>query len=187
MKKIEYNIKGMVCSRCLKVLHEELEALGATILKIQLGRILLEYIPEDITTQQFESVFKENEFEIIRDVPTLLAEETKREIHEYVWKSDHGVNLSDFLSTRLKRNYDGISKNFTNIYGRTIERYSLIIKVERAKELLEIGELNMSEIAYSLGYQNPSALSRQFKKETGMTLNSYRQLEKRERIPVDKI
>lgn len=187
MKIIEYNIKGMVCSRCLKVLNDELEALGATVLEIQLGRIVLQYTPEEINTQQFESVFRENEFEIIRDIPTLLAEETKRLIHEYVWRSDHGVNLSDFLSARLKRNYDGISKNFSNIYGRTIERYNLILKVERAKELIEIGEINISEIAYSLGYQNPSALSRQFKKETGMTLNMYRQLEKRERIPLDKI
>jgi|SRR5680860_399016 len=187
MEKIEFNIKGMVCSRCLKVLHDELEDLGATVLQIQLGRILLQYTPEEINTQQFESVFKENDFEIIRDLPTLLAEKTKRLVHEYVWRSDHEVNLSDFLSTRLKRNYDGISKNFSTVFGRTIERYSLILKVERAKELIEIGELNLSEIAYSLGYQNPSALSRQFKKETGMTLNRYRQLEKRERIPLDKI
>lgn len=187
MKTIEYNIKGMVCSRCLKVLHEELEALGATVLEIRLGRILLEYTPGEITRQQFEAVFRENEFDIIRDIPTLLAEETKRLIHEYVWKSDHGVNLSDFLSERLKRNYNSISKNFSNIYGRTIERYNLILKVERAKELVEIGELNLSEIAYGLGYQYPSALSRQFKKETGMTLSDYQQLEKRDRIPLDKI
>lgn len=187
MKKIEYNIKGMVCSRCLKVLHEELEALGATVLEIQLGRILLEYTPEGINTQQFESVFRENDFEIIRDITTLLAEKTKRLVHEYVCKSDHEINLSDFLSARLNRSYDGISKNFSTIYGRTIERYCLILKVERAKELIETGELNLSEIAYSLGYQNPSALSRQFKKETGMTLNMYRQLEKRDRIPLDKI
>ena len=187
MEKIEYNIKGMVCSRCLKVLHEELEAHGATVLEIKLGRIVIHYAPEEINTQQFESVIRENEFEIIRDLPTLLAEKTKRLIHEYVWKSDHDVNFSDFLSARLKRNYDGISKNFSNIYGRTIERYCLILKVERAKELIETGELNLSEIAYSLGYQYPSALSRQFKKETGMTLNMYKQLEKRERIPLDKI
>ncbi len=187
MKKIEYNIKGMVCSRCLKVLHEELEAIGASVVEIQLGRIVLQYTPEEINTQQFEVIFRENDFEIIWDPPTLLAEKTKRLIHEYVWKSDHTVNLSDFLSTRFTRNYDGISKNFSTIFGRTIERYSLILKVERAKELIEIGEINISEIAYSLGYQNPSALSRQFKKETGMTLNMYRQLEKRERIPLDKI
>jgi AraC-like DNA-binding protein len=53
--------------------------------------------------------------------------------------------------------------------------------------LIENGELSFSETAYAMGYQNLSALSRQFKRETGMTLKEYKNLDKGMRIPIDKI
>jgi copper chaperone CopZ len=39
----EFKIKGMICSRCLKVLRNELKATGAKVIKIQLGTIVIEY------------------------------------------------------------------------------------------------------------------------------------------------
>ena len=79
-----------------------------------------------------------------------------------------------------------ISDNFSNIFGQTIERYAVLLKIERTKELIEMGKLNFTQIAYLLGYSNLSGLSRQFKQETGDTMKKYK--EKREvRTPLDKI
>src|SRR5690625_721465 len=187
MNTFELNIKGMVCSRCIKVLQDELEANGVDVVDIRLGRILIQYLPDDINKNQIDKIVRDNGFDVIRDPSTLLAEKTRRLVSEFVRNPDRKNNLSGFLFRKLNRNYDQISKNFSEVYGRTLERYYLILKIERAKELIENGDHNFSEIAYRIGYQHPSAFSRQFKKETGMTLREYQHLEKRDRIPLDKI
>ena len=38
----EFLIKNMVCSRCLKVIKQELQELGVTVLSLELGRLLVE-------------------------------------------------------------------------------------------------------------------------------------------------
>jgi len=38
----EFWIKNMVCSRCLKVIKQELQELGVTVLSLELGRLLVE-------------------------------------------------------------------------------------------------------------------------------------------------
>ena len=79
-----------------------------------------------------------------------------------------------------------ICKNFSNIFKQTIERYALLLKIERTKELIEMGKLNFTQIAYLLGYSNLSGLSRQFKNETGCTMKMYKE-KMGVRTPLDKI
>lgn len=183
----EFKIKGMVCSRCLKVLDTELKESGAKVIDIQLGKIVIKYNPKKITNSQITEIIHENEFEVISDKGTILGEQTKQSIINYLWNSDFSDKLSDYLFEKTKINYDNLSKNFSKIYHKTIERYALLLKVERAKELIENGELNFSEIAFILGYQNLSALSRQFKRETGITMKDYKNLGISKRIPLDRI
>jgi copper chaperone CopZ len=42
----EFKIKGMICSRCLKVLKIELKAANVNVLELALGKIKVEYYPE---------------------------------------------------------------------------------------------------------------------------------------------
>ncbi|MBD80967.1 MAG: hypothetical protein CL840_18765 [Crocinitomicaceae bacterium] len=183
----EFKIKGMICSRCLKVLNTELKATGAKVIEIQLGKVVIQYNPDKISKSLIEQIIKENEFEIIWDGESILAEQTKRWIINYLWNTDQQEKLSDYLSKQLRNNYDHLSKIFSKAFGKTIERYGILLKVERIKELIENGELSFSEIAYVMGYQNPSALSRQFKRETGMTMKEYKNIGVSRRIPIDKI
>ena len=183
----EFKIKGMICSRCLKVLNNELRATGAEVVEIQLGKVVISYNPNKIIRSLVDKIIQENEFEILWDKESILAEQTKRWVINYIWNTNHDETLSDYLVEKVNKNYDLLSKNFSKIYGKTIERYSILLKVERVKELIENGELSFSEIAYAMGYQNLSALSRQFKRETGMMLKNYKKLDKGKRIPIDKI
>ena len=80
-----------------------------------------------------------------------------------------------------------MSRIFSKTFGKSIERYSILLKIERAKELIENDKLSFSEISYELGYQNPSGLSRLFKKESGMTLKEYKSLGESRRVPIDRI
>ncbi len=183
----KFKIKGMICSRCLKVLNIELKATGAEVVEIQLGKIVIRYDPSKIDKSLIKQIIQENEFEIIWNKASILAERTKRWIINYLWSTEQEENLSDYLVKKLNTNYDSLSRTFSRTFGKAIERYSILLKMERTKELIENGELSFSEIAYVMGYQNPSALSRQFKRETGMTLKEYKNLEVSRRIPIDKI
>lgn len=58
--------------------------------------------------------------------------------------------------------------------GTTAQEYIRLYVIDRAKALLAEGEMNVSEVAYELGFKYPHHLTRMFKKVTGMTPNTYR-------------
>jgi AraC-like DNA-binding protein len=73
------------------------------------------------------------------------------------------------------------------VEGKSIERYYILQKVERAKELIVYGEQNLTEIAYELGYSSQQHFSRQFKKETGLSPSHFKEVKENKRVSIDKI
>ena len=72
-----------------------------------------------------------------------------------------------------------ISKNyfcylFKKNTGKSIWMYLTEIRMEKAKEMLSGTDLKGYEIAYQIGYDNPSYFSKTFKKLYGVTPNNYR-------------
>ncbi|WOK07274.1 AraC family transcriptional regulator [Imperialibacter roseus] len=183
----EFKIKGMICSRCLKVLNSELKEMAIEVVEIELGRILIRYNSAKIHESLIRKIINENEFEIIWNKESIQAEQTKRWVVNYLWGTSQEMNLSEYLVKKLNTNYNTLSRIFSKTFGKSIERYSILLKIERAKELIENDKLSFSEISYELGYQNPSGLSRLFKKETGMTLKEYKSLGESRRVPIDRI
>lgn len=157
-------------------------------MEIDLGRMLIEYNPIEIHHSYIERVIQENDFELIKNKETLLAEKAKIWVINYIWNSNLDQKLSEYILEKMQiRSYEKLSRTFSKTFGKTIERYCMLLKIERAKEMVEYGEVSLGEIANSLGYQNPSALSRQFKQETGMTLREYKKLDLSQRTPLDRI
>ena len=187
MITVELKIKGMICSRCLKVLKNELRSTGAEVVEIILGKIVVRYNSDNINGAAIKKIIEDNDFEIITTREDIIAEKTKMWVIEYIRNTDMSDNISDYLVKKVEMNYDLLSKIFSKNSGKTIERYCMLIKIEHVKELIENDEMSFSEIAYATGYQNPSALSRLFKHETGMTMTEYKNLEGGNRIPLDKI
>lgn len=66
-------------------------------------------------------------------------------------------------------------RHFRDIAGITPLAYLQKLRIERAKQLLEVTSLNLTSVAETCGYQDPSAFRRLFRRETGMTLSEYRQ------------
>ena len=83
-------------------------------------------------------------------------------------------NYSDLLASELHTEYSALSKLFSSVEGITIEKFITAQKIEKAKELLFYGELNLSEIAFEMHYSSVAHLSSQFKKETGMTPTEFK-------------
>jgi AraC family transcriptional regulator len=182
-------IKNMICSRCLKVIRQDLESIGVELLELRLGKIRIKYPKDKVTLKQIEEFLELDEFELVKDRSEMISEEVKLVLIEMVnnLPIDRTQKLSDFLSEKLHRDYWTLSKTFSKTEGTTIERYLILLRVEKAKELIEYDEMNFSEIAYELGYNSTNHLSGQFKQVTGMSMSEYKQLKDKSRSPLDKI
>lgn len=59
--------------------------------------------------------------------------------------------------------------------GMSVWNYLTVVRLQHAKELLENTDLKSYEIAFQVGYDNPSYFSKLFKKYENMTPNEYRE------------
>tara|TARA_E500000318_G_C3479363_1_gene179792 strand:- start:241 stop:789 length:549 start_codon:yes stop_codon:yes gene_type:complete len=181
----------MVCSRCLKVIKQELEALGVKVISIELGK--LKVISEiDYSTETIESIAKvlrTNGFEIVQSEEEMLVERIKILLIEQLAELPLHIKVktSELLSSALYRDYKMLSKLFSANERITIEKFFIKLKIEKVKELIQLKQHSFSDIGYLLDYSSVNHLSRQFKAETGMSMTDYKNAEGWERNFYDKI
>jgi AraC-like DNA-binding protein len=184
------HIKNMVCNRCIKAVKDELESLGYTLRSIELGEVVLNKEVDNNDTERISKALAENGFELIKDNKGWIINRIKTLIIEYIHhdreKSDY-VNFSDFLSSELNHDYSYLSHLFSSVEGKTIEKYMILQRIEKVKELLVYDELNLNEISYKLGYSSVAHLSRQFKSVTGLTPSHYKKVREEKRKPLDQV
>ncbi len=178
----------MVCSHCAQVLEEKLDESGFAVKKIELGELTLEEPVSDEEYKHLTDLVHNNGFEIINDQGSKVVEQIKQLIIQLV-RNEEGLEgkLSEFLSERIHKDYQYLSRLFSNVEGKSIERYYILQKIERAKELIVYGEQNLTEIAYMLGYSSQQHFSRQFKKETGLSPSHFKEIKENKRISIDEI
>lgn len=188
---MQVHIKNMVCQRCITAVKAEFEKLGLLPLHVALGEVTLK--ENTITANQLKQLDESLValgFERIDDKKSRLIASLKTLVIKAIHQVDEvnlKVNWSDFLSEHLHYDYNYISGLFSSVEGITIEQYIIKQKVERAKELLVYDELNLSEIAYKLGYSSVAHLSSQFKKNTGFTPSEFKKNHTSSRNPLDKL
>lgn len=182
-------IKNMVCNRCIMAVKNELEKFGHQPLNITLGEVLLSNEMTDNEKEIFGQQLKVLGFEIIDDKKSQIVGQIKSSIIEIVHhqNGDLKSNLSDYLSNRLHHDYTYLSNLFSEIEGTTIEKYYIIQKIEKVKELLVYDELSLSEIAAKMNYSSVAYLSNQFKKVTGLTPTYFKNIKESKRRPLDEL
>ena len=183
------HIKNMVCNRCILAVEDVLDKQQIAFEKVELGKA---YLKTDITNTDLQKLSKDLlniGFEILQDEKSRLLEQIKNEIVRLVHYQDGElqINLSDHLSEKFGKDYSTLSGVFSKETGITLEKYLILQKIERAKELLAYNEMNISEISYLLGYSSVAHFSAQFKKITGYTPSQFRKLERQERRSLDGI
>lgn len=179
----------MVSTRCKIVVKEELKKLGLHYIMVDLGEI---EIMEDITAEQREQLktaLLKSGLELMEDKKSILIEKIKTLIIEMVHYSDElpKTNISDYLSEKLNHDSTYMSNLFSEVQGITIQQFIISHKIERVKELIIYGELNLTEIAWKMNYSSVAHLSNQFKKITGLTPTHFKQLKVKRRQPIDMI
>jgi AraC family transcriptional regulator len=183
-------IKNMVCNRCIRVVREEMERLGLTISRIDLGEVEVTG-KKHLDLDAIESILQENGFELIEDKRVKAIERVKVAILKFV-HHDHSVSpmkmkFSRFIALELGQDYHTLSTLFSSVENVTVEQYVILQRIERVKELLKYDELTLSEIAYRMGYSSVQHLSNQFKKVTGLTPSYFKDLKKNVRKPIDQV
>lgn len=175
----------MVCNRCKMAILNLLNDEGFQVVSIQLGKIT---VKENVTNdyQKLENQLKELGFELIKDASKALVEKVKINLIQHIEKNDTNTILAN-LESEMGKSYSVLSKTFSKLEGITLEKYFINLKIEKVKELIQLQELNFSEIAYSLNYKNSSHLAKQFKQITGMSMTNYKNLQIDSRKPLDKI
>jgi len=156
----------MVSARCKMVVKEELKKLGLHFIVVDLGEV---EIMEKITPEQNEKLkaaLLNAGLELMDDKRSVLIERIKNVIIEMVHHSDEviKVNFSHYLSEKLNQDYTYLANLFSEVQGTTIEQFIIAHKIERIKELIIYGELNITEIAWKMNYSSVAHLSNQFKK-----------------------
>lgn len=179
----------MVSASCRIIVKDELKKLGLHFVFIDLGEV---EVMENLTSEQ-NSELKKNlissGFEMLDDKRAILIEKITATIIEMVHYNEEfiKVNFSEYLSEKLKRDYTYLANLFSEVQGTTIEQFVIAHKVERIKELLIYGELNITEIAWKMNYSSVAHLSNQFKKVTGLTPSFFRQMADKRRLPIEEV
>ncbi len=185
----EVYIKNMVCNRCKMVVGELFRKVGIENANIEMGKVTFSGEFNAGQKAILRGYLEEVGFEIIDDQRSKIVEAVKKVIIELVRNklSELTVNYSVYLEREIGKDYNYLSNLFTATEGQTIEKYIINQKIERVKELLVYEQLNLSEIAFELGYSSVSHLSNQFKKVTGLTPSHFKEIGISRRKSLDTI
>lgn len=108
--------------------------------------------------------------------PFLNDQETVRKIKhakEYLLKNMETPPGLKELAKQAGLNEYQLKVGFKEIYGNTVFGYLLDHKLDHARVLLDTAKFQVNEVAYQIGYTNPSHFIASFKKKFGVTPKKY--------------
>ncbi len=174
----------------MRVVRDELEKLGYTVEEVTLGSAKITEEPGKEDMEKIKIVLEKEGFEILDRRNEQIIEEIKNlvvdAVHYNKGKED-GENYSEYISRNLKLDYKYLSNLFSSMEGITIEKFVILQKIEKVKELIVYDNYSLSEIAFEMDYSSTAHLSRQFKDVTGLTPSQFKSLTENNRNPIDRV
>ncbi len=205
IRDLEQAIKNGNKENALSILNEAIDSslkgnpdvLGSIYdLCYQTATLVRKYLPEDekeqneLLTLTYENISEIQSLKALRcrmaDIleklpdagdPTQTAAYSKpvKESIKLIEKNyDRNLSLEEICrEVAVSKNY--FSYLFKRETGMNLWNYLTIIRLQHAKQLLEETDLKSYEIAFKVGYDNPSYFSKIFRKYENMTPNEYRE------------
>lgn len=99
-----------------------------------------------------------------------FIDEIKKHVTENL--SDPALDVQ-FIADKMCMSYSTLYRKSKSILGISMLEYIRGIRLARAKEMIEEGELTITEIAYAVGYGGHSSFGKIFRKEFGMSASEY--------------
>lgn len=178
----------MVCNRCIMVVKQQLEASDIPYETVRLGEAILTAPLSPPKQTLLKDKLAEVGFELLDDKRSALITRIKALIIDSVHHNpDNAKKLSAMLTDELHMDYNYLSSLFSATEGVTIEKFAILQRIERVKELLVYDEMNLNEIAFEMGYSSVQHLSLQFKKTTGLTPSQFKKQRDIQRQSLDNL
>lgn len=179
----------MVCDRCIMAVERTLHELDLTPVSLELGKVVVENELDADKKESLREALTALGFELLDNRRHQTVENIKNCIIRFVRSQGCPLpqNLSSFLVQELHQDYSSLSKLFSDIEGRTIERYYIEQRIERVKELINDDELTLTQIALKMNYSSLAYLSNQFRNVTGITPSQFKTHTGNTRKALDKI
>lgn len=166
-----------------------LENSGARVTMVRLGEISFEFDPLEHNETFYSDLLTSHGFEPIVSREEQIVEKSKIAVIELIHKAGNVNSLirnSDYLVERLGLPYTYLSSLFSKYEHITLEKFIILHKIEKVKELLDYNEFTLSEISLQLGYSSVQYLSNQFRQVTGFSVSDYKK-SGIARIPLEQI
>ncbi len=183
-------LKNMTSHCCLRIVRQELEKLGVRVNSVSFGEADITYNVSDPGFEMIRKVLAENGFELIQNREEAIVEQIKIAVIELIHLSNNSNSIirnSDYLVDKIQLSYQYLSNLFSQHEKITLEKFIILHKIEKVKELLSYDELTLSEIAFQMGYSSVQYLSTQFKNVTGLSVTEYKKDPEKSRIPLDDL
>jgi len=161
----------------LTVLQDELARLDVSSHKHADGYV---EIPSGLGAEKrskIESSISRYGLGIIDDDRECLVQHIKNILFDIVYGRNHPkATLSNYLSEKLGYSYGFLSALFAKTTFCSIEQYFILIRIERAKQLMIQDELTLKQVCDALAYSSFGHFSKQFRKCTGITLSEFKKI-----------
>jgi AraC family transcriptional regulator len=178
----------MCCGRCITAVQKVLEGIGVKYKNVMLGSAV---ISEKTDFKKLEIYLKRAGFVMIKSKEEEISEKVKIAVRSLFVETEkielNNFSLNEYLELQIQLPYKRISEIFSQQENRTIEKYFILQRIEKIKSMIEETDLSFSEIAFKLGYNSLSHLSKQFKAIEGISMHSYRLMPKSKRKFIDKV
>lgn len=143
----------MVSNRCKMFVVDELLKLGLHSSTIELGMVDVKEKVSALQLEKIKGILHNSGLELMYDKKIIVVEKIKGIIIEMLYKKeDVKINFSNYLSKKLNLDYTYLSNLFSDVQGTTIEKFTILHKIEMIKELIIYDELSITEISYIMKY-----------------------------------
>jgi len=180
----------MVSNCAIHLLKEKFNESNIHVEYMTLGVAVLRYDPRIVSEKKIRQILQKYGFDIILGREKILVENIKSAVIELIHQLnnvDSIIRKSDYLVEKLGMSYQYLSKVFSATEVITLEKYIILQKIERIKELVHQDEYTLSEIAYMMDYSSVQYLSNQFRKITGLSVSDFKKNETPLKKPLDKL
>ncbi|MHA7056816.1 hybrid sensor histidine kinase/response regulator transcription factor [Aquimarina sp. M1] len=134
-------------------------------------RVLKSYLTQMLTIRQivFNKYFSDISDARINENNTSLDKEFIQKVLNHIYENLSDPDLSvESLSSELHLSRSQFYRKIKTLTGQTANQFLRNIRLQKAKEILETGATNISEVCYKVGFSSPSYFTKCFKTNFGI-------------------